>query len=164
MRGEEDDVGMLAARLSYQLRRLDVLSMERLYDQMLEIGMPPGRGTALVYIDLHPGCDQAALGRTLGINRASTMAAVNALVGLDAVERRPGRDNRSNALHLTDEGRRLVADMMQITADHDAQLFGVLTDAERAELFRIVVKVRAAHSANTARETTIRRSNLRRVK
>lgn len=164
MKGEEDDVGLLAARLSYQLHRLDVLSMERLYDQLVEIGVPPGRGTALVYIDLHPGCDQAALGRTLGINRASTMAAVNALVGLDAVERRPGRDNRSNALHLTDEGRRLVGEMLRITADHDAQLFGTLTHAEHAELFRLVVKVRAANDAVPATENITKQSILRRVK
>ena len=144
MQSEQDDVGALAQRLGYQLHRLDVLAMERLYGVMKEVGVPPGRGTALVYVDLHPGCDQAALGRVLGINRASTMAAVNALVGLGAVERRAGRDRRSNALHLTDEGRRLVAEMMRITADHDAQLFGTLSEPERAELFRLLTKVRAA--------------------
>jgi DNA-binding MarR family transcriptional regulator len=164
MQGEEDEVGPLATRLSYQLRRLDLLAMERLYDLMIEIGVPPGRGTALVYIDLHPGCDQATLGRVLGINRASTMAAVNALVGLSAVERRPGRDNRSNGLHLTSEGQRLVAEMMQITAGHDAQFFGALTDKERAELLRLVLKVRAANGATAPRDTATRRANLRRVK
>lgn len=164
MQGEEDDVGALAARLSYQLHRLDILAMERLYDRMSEIGVPPGRGTALVYIDLHPGCDQAALGRSLGINRASTMAAVNALVALGAVVRRPGRDNRSNALHLTDEGQCLVAEMIEITAQHDAQIFETLTGAEQAELFRLLVKVRRATSASAPRDSSTRRVTLRRVK
>lgn len=65
------------------------------------------------------------------------------------------RYKRSNALHLTDEGRRLVAEMMQITADHDVQLFQELSSGERAELFRLVVKVRAANSAIRARKNTI---------
>ena len=163
MRSEVDEVGPFAACLSYQLRRLDVLAMERLYHRTSEIGLPPGRGTALVYIDLHPGCDQATLGRVLDINRASTMAAVNALVGLGAVERRPGRDARSNALHLTDEGRRLAAAFMRITGDHEDEIFAALTEDERAELFRLVVKVRAANSAIAPREST-RRANSRRVK
>ncbi len=52
------------------------------------------------------------------------MAAVNNLVALGAVERRPGRDRRSNALHLTAAGTRLRDEIVQLTADHDADFFG----------------------------------------
>jgi DNA-binding MarR family transcriptional regulator len=161
---EEDEVGLLAVRLGYQLRRVDLLSMEWLHDALAEIGLQPARATALIYVERHPGCDQAALGRVLGINRASTMAMVNTLVALNAIARHPGRDRRSNALHLTDDGHRLVAETIQITADHDAHVFETLTDAERAELFRLLVKVRAANSATAPRAATTRRVNLRRVK
>jgi DNA-binding MarR family transcriptional regulator len=157
-------VGEISDRIGYQIRRLDILSMERLHDLMAEVGVPPGRATALVYIDLHPGCDQAALGRALGINRASTMAAVNGLVALGAVERRSGRDKRSNALHLTELGRRLCAQVTDITAEHEASIFGSLSDAERAELFRLLLKVRHANSTIAPHATATRRAILRRIK
>ena len=164
MRDDEGEVGVLSMRLGYQLRRLDLLAMEQLHDDMAKTGMSPARATALVYVDRHPGCDQAALGRVLGINRASTMATVNALVGLGAIERHPGRDRRTNALHLTDEGRRLVAEVIQISADHDAQIFGALNETERADLFRLLVRVREANSVHAPRGIIAKRANLRRVK
>ena len=164
MQGEDRDIGEIATRLGYQLRRLDVLSMEMLHGLMADVGVPPGRATALVYIDLHPGCDQVELGRVLGINRASTMAAVNRLVALGAVERRPGRDRRSNALHLTAEGQYLRQQVTQITADHEASIFGCLSDTERTELFRLLLKVRQANTAVAPQITASRRAILRRVK
>jgi DNA-binding MarR family transcriptional regulator len=164
MRREADDVGEIASRLGYQLRRVDMLAMEALHEEMAKLGAPPGRATALVFIDLHPGCDQTELSRVLGINRASTMAAVNNLVALGAVERRPGRDRRSNALHLTAAGTRLRDEIVQLTADHDADFVGPLTEQERAELFRLLVKIRDAHSAIAPRATPTRRAILRRVK
>jgi DNA-binding MarR family transcriptional regulator len=164
MLGDSRDIGEIATRLGYQVRRLDVLSMEMLHDLMADVGVPPGRATALVYIDLHPGCDQVELGRVLGINRASTMAAVNGLVALGAVERRPGRDRRSNALHLNAEGQRLRQQVTQITADHETSIFGCLNDAERAELFRLLLKVRRANTAFAPHITATRRAILRRVK
>ncbi len=164
MEREDADVGEIASRIGYQLRRVDMLSMEALHEDMARTGVPPGRATALVFIDRHPGCDQTELGRVLGINRASTMAAVNALVALGAVERRPGRDRRSNALHLTDEGRRLRDEIVELTAHHEAEIFHSLTTAERAELFRLLVKVRSSHGAIAPRATPTRRAMLRRVK
>ena len=121
---DEDDihVGEMASRIGYQLRA-DTTGMEALYEQMAKIGVRPARATALVYNNLHPGCDQTELARVLGINKASTMAAVDGLVALGAVERRPGRDRRSNALHLTDHGRRLRDECVKVIAEHDAYFF-----------------------------------------
>ena len=163
MDAEEDDIGPIAARLSYQLRRLDITAIEQLYARMIEIGVPPGRGTALVYVDLHPGCDQATLGRSLGINPAGTMAAVNALVGLGAVERRPGRDRRSNALHLTDKGHRLVADLNR-SPPITMHRFSQRSARPSARTCPACWKVRAANSAIAPPDTTTRRANLGRVK
>lgn len=163
MHCESVALGDVAQRIGYQLRRADIMSMERLQEMMADVGVPPGRATSLVYIDLHPGCDQAELGRVLGINRASTTAAVDALVALGAVERRPGRDRRSNALHLTDEGRRLRAEAEQISIEHEAEIFGSLTDDERADLLRLLIKVRTNNRANALHGTATRRAILRRV-
>ena len=162
--GSNAAFGVIADRLGYQLRRLDILAMSALFEALSQIGVTPGRATALVFIALHEGCDQNALGRALGINRASTMAAVNALVALNAVERRAGRDRRSNALHLTAEGRRLRDEVEQVTADHDAQFFGGLTAEERATLDRLIRKTRALNVPEGRRVDTNTRAILRRIK
>lgn len=161
---EDAEIGEVARHIGYQLRRADMLSMEALHEEMAKLGVRPGRATALIFIDLHPGCDQTELGQVLGINRASTMVAVNGLVALGAVERRPGRDRRSNALHLTDAGQGLRTEIAQLIADHEAEFFDPLTPDERAELYRLLVKVRAAHSANVSRVTPTTQAILRRVK
>ena len=156
--------GIIAERLGYQLRRLDILAMSGLFDALSQIGLTPGRATALVFIALHEGCDQNALGRALDINRASTMATVNGLVALGAVERRAGRDRRSNALHLTDTGRRLRAEVEQVTADHDAEFFGVLSPEEKLLLDQLVRKARALNAPESQRVNTTTRAILRRIK
>ncbi len=161
---DDAEVGEMAERLGYQLRRADMLAMGALQDELGKCGVPPGRATALVYIDLHPGCDQVTLGSVLGINRASTMAAVNGLVAIGAVERRPGRDRRSNALHLTEAGRRLRREIAQITSEHEDHFFDTLTGAERAELHRLLVKIRAANNARAPYIPPQRQALLRRVK
>lgn len=164
MARDNGDIGEVACLIGYQLRRADILSMQQLYEAMAEVGVSPGRATALVYIGLHPGCDQTALGRVLDINRASTMAAVNALVALGAVERRAGRDRRSNALHLTEDGELLRLDVTRLLNEHESSTFGALSDAERAELFRLLVKVRDTNNVIVPQATSTRRAILRRVK
>jgi DNA-binding MarR family transcriptional regulator len=163
MREDDPIVGELGMRLGYQLRRVDLLAMESLYEDIAGLGVPPGRATAMAYIERHPGCDQTELGNALGVNRASTMAAVNALVALGVVERRSGRDRRSNALHLTEKGRRLHTEVIELTAEHDEHFFHMLTASERAELFRLLVKIR--HAANaSASPGSSKKAMLRRVR
>ena len=137
-----DDFGLIGGLLGYQLHRTDLMMMDLLADALAEFGLTAARATGLVYIALHEGCDQTALGTALGINRASTVALVNALVSLGAIERRPGRDRRSNALWLTDTGRGLRAQSERLTSENDATVFGVLTDEERDTLRRLLRKVR----------------------
>ena len=157
-------VGSIEERLGYQLRRVDLMAMGRLYDELAQIGLTPGRATALAFIRHTPGCDQMALGRALGVNRASTMTAVNALVALGAVVRNPGRDRRSNALNLTEAGERLLDQVDTITREQEVAFFGVLTADEQAELRRLLTKTRTANSAHAPRLEPVKRALLRRIK
>ncbi|MEG3179631.1 MarR family winged helix-turn-helix transcriptional regulator [Sphingomonas sp. LT1P40] len=161
---EHDAIGAIADRIGYQLRRVDVLSMNRLHETLETMGVRQGRATAIAYISRHPGCDQTELGGFLGINRASTMSAVNALVTLGLVERRPGRDRRSNALHLTQSGHLLHDEIVRVTDDHDEDFFGVLSASERADLMRLLQKLRTEHRATAPRTGPTTRAVLRRVK
>lgn len=134
--------GVLGSRLGLQLHYADVRVMAGLSARLAPLGVTPARATAIVYIGLHPGCDQTTLGRALGVNRASTVKAVDEMETLGAIERRPGRDRRTNALHLTVAGEALRARIEQETAVHDQQAFAVLTPAERDQLSLLLAKLR----------------------
>jgi DNA-binding MarR family transcriptional regulator len=159
-----NDFGLLSERLGYQLRRLDLLSMERLAEQLAQIGLTAGRATALAFISTHPGCDQSALGCALDVNRASAMALVNNLVTFGAVERQPGRDRRSNALQLTDTGRRLLAEVEIITAEHDEVVFGGLSASDRATFGRLLREIQSIADLEPSTADPKLKAIIRRVK
>lgn len=142
--------GALGERLGLLLHYVDVRAMAALSTRMAALGVTPARATAVVYIALHEGCDQMTLGRALGINRASTMKAVDELEALGAIERRAGRDRRTNALHLTPSGKVLRDEIERATLEHDQSAFTVLTAEERAELRRLLNKFRLNDDAQNA--------------
>jgi len=136
--------GALGERLGLQLHYADVRLMAGLTARLAPLKVTPARATAIVYIALHAGCDQTALGRALGVNRASIVKAVDELEVLGAIQRRPGRDRRTNALHLTAVGETLRQQIGQETLAHDREAFASLTTAERAELSRLLAKLRSS--------------------
>ena len=142
------EFGALSGHLGYLLHRTDLQLIGRVTHALAGFGVTPARASALVYIALHEGCDQMALGRALGVNRTSTMNAVDELVALGAVERRPGRDRRSNALHLSVEGRTLRPRIEAATAAADAANFRVLSDEEQDSLRSILKKLHDFDFAN----------------
>jgi DNA-binding MarR family transcriptional regulator len=138
------EFGKLSQHLGYLLHRVDAVLMRKAAAAFDSLGLTPARATAAVYIGLHEGCDQAALGRALGINRASTMKVVNELVALGLVARHEGRNRRTNALHLTRRGEGLRHDIEDMSARTDAVHFSVLTRQEQGELRRLLAKIQAA--------------------
>jgi DNA-binding MarR family transcriptional regulator len=141
------EFGRLSEHLGYLLHRVDAVLMRRAAVAFDGLGLTPARATAAVYVGLHEGCDQAALGRALGINRASTMKVVNELVALGILARREGRNRRTNALHLTKRGQGLRHEIEELSAQTDANHFGVLTRQEQGELRRLLQKLQASVGA-----------------
>jgi len=139
--------GALGARLGFLLHYADVAEMAGLHERLAVFDMTPVRATAVVYVGLHEGCDQMALGRALGVNRARAMKVVDELEARGAVERRSGRDRRSNALHLTPAGAVLRGRIEQVTLEHDEAFFGALTAKERDDLRALLAKLRTAPDA-----------------
>ncbi|MEJ1963241.1 MAG: MarR family transcriptional regulator [Gammaproteobacteria bacterium] len=144
------EFGKLSEHLGYLLHRVDAVLMRKAAVAFDTLGLTPARATAAVYIGLHEACDQAALGRALGINRASTMKVVNELVALGIVARREGRNRRTNALHLTKRGQALRHDIERMSAQTDAAHFDVLTRQEQGDLRRLLAKIQAASGSDEA--------------
>lgn len=94
----------LDALLGYQIDMAHLAMIADAREALAPFAITPAKLTAMLLIRANPGCDQTALGRSLRINRSSAMKLINYLAERDLVERRPGRDLRTNALHLSAEG------------------------------------------------------------
>ena len=130
-------------RLGYQIRMLSLRFDDAARSALEKFTISPAKVTALGLIAANPGCEQSALARALSINRASAMKLVNVLEERGLVERRPGRDLRSNALHLTEAGQEGLPKMLEALARSDNLAIGRMTERERATLQDLLTEVLA---------------------
>ena len=91
-----------------------------------------------------------ALGRAMQIPPSRMVALVDELEREGLLERRPSpADRRAHALHVTGDGRRLLDRLMQVSAEHEAQLCAGLTQAERHRLIDLLSRVAAEQGLPT---------------
>src|ERR687894_1614100 len=75
-------------------------------------GIRSRHASVLVVIDAEGPMSQRALGRRLRIDKSPMVGVLDDLERLGLAERRPdGGDRRIQAVHLTDEGRRVLAEV-----------------------------------------------------
>lgn len=127
--------------VGYQLQRASLIAEQDARRALEPFGLSPAKMTALLLIRDNPGCDQTALGQALGINRSSAMRQVNILEERGLIERRAGRDARTNALHLTTRGHDQVAAMLAAINVADQALVQNLTREEAALLGGMLEKI-----------------------
>lgn len=143
----------LKGSVGYQLQLAYLAAMEDLREELAPFGLTPAKLTALLLIRDNPGCDQTAMGKALGVNRSSAMKIVNTLVDRGLVERRPGRDMRTNALHLTSTGGAQVEDMLASARSADTRLTQHLSAEDRQTLMRLLTMLTPAPSGEASDET-----------
>jgi len=130
--------------LGYQLLRSHMFVIDDARRSLMAHDITPAKLTALLLIRTNPGCDQTALSRALNMNRSSAMKLVNFLVDRDLVERRPGRDLRTNALHLLPGAEDRIREMVKALSESDARTSARLTSEERGQLFTLLRKLEPA--------------------
>ena len=96
---------------------------------------------ALVHLAAYPGESAEALHRVLGISQPGTAQVVERLVDQGLLERRPGRDRRTHALHVTRRGRRALDKLLERRAQLLSELLSPLTADERAQLVPLLEKI-----------------------
>ena len=109
----------------------------------VEAELPAGGAApaALVHLQAYPGETVEALRRVLGISQPAAVRAVDRLAAAGLLERRPGPDRRSLALHLTRAGARATDRLLaRRTEALDALLEG-LAPAERAALLPLLERL-----------------------
>ncbi|MFA5966370.1 MAG: MarR family transcriptional regulator [Sphingomonas sp.] len=142
MKQDED----LESILGYQMQRAFQIMTEDARRALEPHGLTPAKLTALMLIRANPGCDQTMLGRALSINRSSAMKLVNALAARGLIERRPGRNLRTNALHLLPHGEAQLVDVVPLLHDSDRRMSERMSDTEQRTLFSLLRKVGPARA------------------
>jgi len=104
----------------------------------LAVRDPAGAGGALaeavIVIKDQPGATAEWLGTVLGLSQPGTAHMVRRLVTLGWIDRRPGVDARSRALHLTPAGRRAAKRILAARQRALAALVSTLSDEQRGHL------------------------------
>ena len=86
---------------------------------------------------------QRELGLLTLMDKVPVNRACKVLEDRGLAARRPNeRDGRSHLLALTDEGRAVHARIMPLAEAIEAELFGVLSEGERAEFARMLMRIR----------------------
>lgn len=84
------------------------------------------------------------LRNAVGLTPSGAVRLVDRLAAAGLVERRPGADGRSLALHLTGRGRRAARRVLAARAESLARLVAVLDERERRSLVDLTEKLVAA--------------------
>lgn len=133
----------LRGLIGYQIQRAHLLMGTDARAALAPFDLSPAKFTALLMIRDNPGCDQTALGRALSVNRSSAMKLVNILEERGLVERRAGRDLRTNALFLLPEGEVQIGAMVKAVHQSDARMTRRLSQDEAAHLLALLGKISA---------------------
>lgn len=131
----------LQSLVGYRVQRANLLMETDARAALADHDLSPAKMTALILIRDNPGCDQTALGRALSINRSSAMKLVNILADKGLVERRPGRDLRTNALMLLPEGAHQLDAMLAAVRQSDARMTQRLSAEELRTLRTLLARL-----------------------
>ena len=133
------DLGQLDHHLGYFLRRLQIWVFQDFIQTLGSMKVRPAQYSVLLIIEANPGRSQAAIGQTLGIERARLARMLHELERRKWVSRRAsGSDARSHCLHLTAEGEMALAKIKSLAAQHEARLADLVGPKRHRQLMDLL--------------------------
>jgi DNA-binding MarR family transcriptional regulator len=116
---------------------------------------------ALVTLAANPDIGVTDLGKRIGLSQPGTVRMIDALEKKGLVERRPGKDRRSIALHPTEDGRSLAKTILTRRAEAiNALLDDLPTDQMRAGLGEALDHILRSYTAASRGELVDRTCRL----
>ena len=129
-------------RLNYLIRRMHQTADAFYYDETAPIDITPVQLAALRAIQFRPGIDQLRLAHAIKLDRTTVAGVVQRLEKKALITRAPAPyDRRSNLLYLTDEGRKLLADLLPAADRAQRRMLATLTADERRKFLELMVRV-----------------------
>ena len=132
--------------IAFLVAQLGAYAAERFGERAAALDFTRPQAGLLRLISREPGLSQQAVARRLGTPPSRLVALVDGLEQRGLIERRrnPG-DRRNYALHPTAAGERAMAALSQASLEHEQAISAPLTEAERAQLSKLLGKLAAAH-------------------
>jgi DNA-binding MarR family transcriptional regulator len=110
--------------------------------RLQELGLVPAHAGALRAIAANAGINQQSLASLLGLVPSRLVTLLDELEERGLVERRDQPDDRRvYAIHLTEKGRRAMADVGRVAHAHDDTICAPLSDKERELLRSLLVRI-----------------------
>ncbi|MFH7564974.1 transcriptional regulator SlyA [Oceanimonas smirnovii] len=130
----------LGMALSGLVRQWRLINDERLKP----LGLTQSRWITLTHLQQEDGIQQHRLARSVGVESPSLVRTLDGLEQLGLVERRPcANDRRGKTVHLTPAVTPLLAEMDAVLSHTRQQVLEGLSEAELAELERMVCHISA---------------------
>ena len=138
------DVGPLAERIGYMLRRAHMAVFDQGNDAFGKINLRPVQYGILLFLAYAPGRNQAAVGTALGIQRSNFVGLIKGLDERKLVRRSRGPDDkRPRVLHLTERGKALLKEAKKVEAKLDRRFDDKLGRGGRKKLLELLTKLAA---------------------
>lgn len=133
---EPDNLGTMIADVSHLMRRV-------FDDRARGIGLSRPQWRVLTMLRRHEGINQGGLAELVEVEPITLCRMVDRLQEADLVERRADpADRRAWRLHLTDKARAILDEMRPMALNMFDEAMAGLDAEERADLFRMLEKIR----------------------
>jgi DNA-binding MarR family transcriptional regulator len=122
-------------------------------NRRIDLSLPQFR--TLIFLNRSPGVQLSNLAEHLGLTPPSTSKLIDGLVAKQLVERQPSlTDRRRVTLSLTAAGKILLDAAYQETQAHFTDLFAVLSDRDRSNIFEAMQVLRRVFTGDEVRKAS----------
>ena len=132
----------MSDRLAQLLGVLSLAATDRFRSAVeASLGRAGAHAGALVHLGAYPGESIQGLAGVLGVSHPAAVKIADRLAADGLLERRPGPDRRTVALHLSAKGRRAAARVLSRRAGELTDVLSGLAPAEREALEPLLEKL-----------------------
>ena len=144
-RSKSIDMDLLPDLIGYHLHRAEIQSYRKFVKGLHGTKYTPKQFSVLILTRANPGTSQIAIGKALGMDRATTMLVIDKLQGRKLLTReRSTGDRRTQEIHLTEKGLALTGKLVEHAQMHESILTGNLSSREAATFRKLLLKVRSS--------------------
>jgi len=127
---------------AFLLAQLGAYAASKFAERVGRLDLTPAHSGVLRLVAQQPGLSQQTLAQRLGVAPSKVVSLVDDLQARQLIERRRSTaDRRNHALHLTQSGRRTLAQIRTVAIEHETEMMTALTDAEQRRLIDLLQKV-----------------------
>ena len=140
--------------LARQLHRITAAIFD---EETASFGLTGLQYGILNVVEVEPGIDQISVCNTLGVDRSTLAGVVDRLEDKGLVARRAGvADRRSNALHLTRAGKRILGEIEASAHRAERRAFDIFSAGEQTQFERLLARLVEHHARYAGMPTPAR--------